>query len=160
MIPKRYGDREYICGKCGRKVGYFVITGRGDDDWGYHKDNFCQSCGEKVDWLDSKKDDFTIYVMRRYECGHFEFVRESKFIHPEEFGVTEPEFQCKILRKVCPMCEAKSMMDRAREEFERNEKVYLKYKSIQDAGKSFFTAVSDEMRESMFEMMKNEDNGE
>lgn len=160
MIPRRFGDREYVCRKCGSKVGYYVITGSGENDWGYHKDNFCQSCGEKVDWLSSTEERFTIYVMKQYECGHFEFVREYKFLHPEEYGVTEPECQCKTLRKVCPMCEAKSMMDRAMEEFARNEKVYLKYKSIQNSGKSFFTSVSDEMRESIFKKMKEEDSRE
>jgi len=59
MIPMKSGDREYICGKCGRKVGYYVIRGHGEDAWGYQKYNFCQSCGEKVDWLSSELERFT-----------------------------------------------------------------------------------------------------
>lgn len=157
MLPKRFGDREYICGKCGRKVGYYVITGSEENDWGYHKDNFCQSCGEKVDWLLSREDIFTVYVMKRYCCGHFEFTRNRIVLHPEEYGVTVPITQCKEVLKDCPVCEAKYKMDRAMEKYKRSESVYLKYKAIQESGENFFETVSDEMKETIFERMKNED---
>lgn len=158
MIPKRYKDEEYICGKCGRKVGFFVITGHGENDWGYHKDNFCQSCGEKVEWLSSREEIFTIYLMKRYKCGHFEFTRERIVLHPEEYGVTVPIAQCKGVSKNCPICEAKYKMDRAMDEYKRSEMIYQKYKAVQESGKNFFDSVSDEMKETMFERMKNEDN--
>lgn len=157
MIPKRSGDREYICGKCGRKVGYYVITGSGENDWGYNKDNFCQSCGEKVDWLSSREERFTIYLMKRYGCGHFEFSMDYRFIHPEEYGDTVPVNQCVALQGDCPMCTAKYKMDRAIEEYKSSERIYLKYKAIQESGENFFDSVSDEEREIMFERMKNDD---
>lgn len=157
MIPKRFGDREYICGKCGNKVGYYMITGSGENDWGYHKDNFCQSCGEKVDWFKSTEGLFTIYVMLRYKCGHLRFVRERVVLHPEEYDVTVSSTQCREIPKDCPMCETKYKMDMAIEEYHRNKNIYQKYKEIQERGENFFTTVSDKMREAIFDRMKYED---
>jgi len=36
------------CPVCGTKVGGFVITGSGDDDWSTHEDKFCKECGQKI----------------------------------------------------------------------------------------------------------------
>lgn len=46
----RYGDDFFVCPSCGEKVGGYFITGGGDNDWGYHQDNFCSNCGMKMNW--------------------------------------------------------------------------------------------------------------
>lgn len=38
------------CPICGNKVGGFLSTGNGADDWGTHQDKFCSECGQKIDW--------------------------------------------------------------------------------------------------------------
>ena len=38
------------CPICGNKVGGFLSTGNGTDDWGTHQDKFCSECGQRIDW--------------------------------------------------------------------------------------------------------------
>lgn len=42
------------CPRCRAEVGGFVITGSGDDDWSTHTDKFCNECGQKIDWSNTK----------------------------------------------------------------------------------------------------------
>lgn len=162
MIPirvrKRVGEEEYKCQKCGNKVGHYVITKYGENDWSYQKYNYCQSCGEKVDWLTSKEEKFTIYAMVMYICGHFSFVRTYKVLHPEEYGNTVPVKQYISVASECPICEAKYKMDKAKQEYLRQEAIYLKNKKIQDSGENYFSSVTDEIKEDMFRQMMDEDN--
>lgn len=46
------GEFYWKCPACGGRVGGYIITGSGPDDWSYEKDNFCHSCGQKIDWRD------------------------------------------------------------------------------------------------------------
>lgn len=47
----RYIHHHYFgCPICGNKVGGFLITGSGEDDWSTHQDKFCSECGQKIDW--------------------------------------------------------------------------------------------------------------
>ena len=47
------------CPICGNKVGGFIITGSGENDWRTHQDNFCSICGQKINWLNTAWE--TIY---------------------------------------------------------------------------------------------------
>lgn len=47
--PPYYNDR-FVCPVCGAFVGGYIITGGGDNDWGYEKNKFCRECGQKIDW--------------------------------------------------------------------------------------------------------------
>jgi hypothetical protein len=42
--------RYFGCPICRNKVGGFLLTGNGENDWGTHKDKFCNECGQKIDW--------------------------------------------------------------------------------------------------------------
>lgn len=42
------------CPICGNKVGGFLIVGSGFDDWSTHQDNFCNECGQKIDWSNTE----------------------------------------------------------------------------------------------------------
>lgn len=44
------GEYYWLCPKCKNRVGGFIITGRGDNDWSYEKDKFCKECGAKILW--------------------------------------------------------------------------------------------------------------
>lgn len=46
----RTGEHYWLCPSCCGRVGGYVITGSGDDDWGYEKNKFCKECGTKIDW--------------------------------------------------------------------------------------------------------------
>lgn len=43
-------DNYFGCPVCGNKVGGFLITGSGENDWHTHRDKFCSECGQKIDW--------------------------------------------------------------------------------------------------------------
>ncbi len=50
-MGSRYIHHHYFgCPICGNKVGGFLITGSGEDDWSTHQDKFCSECGQKIDW--------------------------------------------------------------------------------------------------------------
>ena len=44
------GDYYWKCPTCGNRVGGYIITGKGIDDWGYKQDKFCCECGTKINW--------------------------------------------------------------------------------------------------------------
>ena len=46
----RTGEYYWLCPNCDGRVGGYIITGGGADDWGYEKDKFCRNCGTKIDW--------------------------------------------------------------------------------------------------------------
>lgn len=48
------GEYYWMCPKCGSRVGGYVVTGTGADDWGYEEDKFCRECGTKIDWVSAK----------------------------------------------------------------------------------------------------------
>lgn len=57
MAPVLYNARRgmihhhyFGCPVCKNKVGGFLITGNGEDDWSTHQDKFCSECGQKIDW--------------------------------------------------------------------------------------------------------------
>lgn len=46
----RTGEHYWLCPNCSGRVGGYIITGRGNNDWSYEKDKFCRKCGTKIDW--------------------------------------------------------------------------------------------------------------
>lgn len=46
----RVHSRYFACPACGHKVGGYLITGPGRDDWETHEDNFCVECGQQIKW--------------------------------------------------------------------------------------------------------------
>lgn len=46
----RSGEHYWVCPCCQTRVGGYVITGSGPDDWSYEKDKFCKECGTKINW--------------------------------------------------------------------------------------------------------------
>lgn len=46
----RTGEHYWMCPHCKNRVGGYLITGSGEDDWSYHEDKFCKECGAKIDW--------------------------------------------------------------------------------------------------------------
>ena len=44
----------FACPVCKNKVGGFLATGGGEDDWTTHQDKFCCECGQAIDWSDIK----------------------------------------------------------------------------------------------------------
>lgn len=44
------GEHYWSCPNCKTRVGGFIITGKGEDDWGYEEDKFCKECGAKINW--------------------------------------------------------------------------------------------------------------
>ena len=44
------GDHYWMCPKCNNWVGGYIITGPGENDWGYKKSTFCDECGTKILW--------------------------------------------------------------------------------------------------------------
>lgn len=48
------GSRYFGCPICGNKVGGYLITGSGEDDWSTHQDKFCSECGQKIDWSNTE----------------------------------------------------------------------------------------------------------
>ena len=44
------GEHCWLCPNCNNRVGGYVITGNGYNDWSYEKDKFCSQCGTKLDW--------------------------------------------------------------------------------------------------------------
>lgn len=46
----RSGEHYWLCPNCKTRVGGYIITGGGCDDWHYEKDKFCSECGTKIDW--------------------------------------------------------------------------------------------------------------
>jgi hypothetical protein len=44
------GEYYWMCPSCGNKVGGYIITGSGSEDWSCKKDKFCSECGTKIDW--------------------------------------------------------------------------------------------------------------
>ena len=46
----RTGSYYWTCPSCGARVGGYVITGTGPDDWSYEQDNFCRKCGQEINW--------------------------------------------------------------------------------------------------------------
>lgn len=54
-MGSRYIHHHYFgCPICGNKVGGFLITGSGEDDWSTHQDKFCSECGQKIDWSNTE----------------------------------------------------------------------------------------------------------
>ena len=51
------GRRYFGCPICGNKVGGFLITGKGEDDWSTHQDKFCNECGQKIEWSNTNWTD-------------------------------------------------------------------------------------------------------
>ena len=47
------------CPICGHKVGGFLATGGGQEDWTTHRDKFCGECGQQIDWSNTEWE--TIY---------------------------------------------------------------------------------------------------
>ena len=56
LKPIKSSDRDrslehyWLCPNCKNRVGGYIITGGGDNDWGYEQDKFCSECGTKIDW--------------------------------------------------------------------------------------------------------------
>ena len=46
----RSGEHYWMCPHCKTRVGGYVVTGNGPDDWCYEKDKFCKECGTQIDW--------------------------------------------------------------------------------------------------------------
>ena len=44
------GEQYWKCPSCGGRVGGYVITGSGGNDWSYERNQFCRNCGQKIDW--------------------------------------------------------------------------------------------------------------
>jgi len=44
------GEYYWMCPICNNRVGGYIITGSGDNDWGYKEDKFCSECGTKIKW--------------------------------------------------------------------------------------------------------------
>ena len=47
----RTGEYYWLCPKCNHRVGGYIITGSGDDDWGYEEYKFCRECGTEINWI-------------------------------------------------------------------------------------------------------------
>lgn len=43
----------FACPICKNKVGGFLSTGSGENDWGTHQDKFCSECGQEINWGDT-----------------------------------------------------------------------------------------------------------
>lgn len=48
--PSYDHNKFFGCPRCGTKVGGYIITGPGWDDWTTHEDKFCRECGQKINW--------------------------------------------------------------------------------------------------------------
>lgn len=48
--PGYDNNKFFGCPRCGTKVGGYIITGGGENDWGTHEDKFCRKCGQKINW--------------------------------------------------------------------------------------------------------------
>lgn len=46
----RTGEHYWLCPNCNSRVGGYIITGGGYDDWSYEEDKFCRECGTKINW--------------------------------------------------------------------------------------------------------------
>lgn len=119
MRPIKH-DREEFCTKCGEKVGYYIITGRGDDDWGYKKEKFCSNCGEPVD----RETKHLVRVLNAYNCGHME--TESLYIecYDEDFRAKYKEKEYSLCSYSCPICELKENAEKLRAKYKRTLKAY------------------------------------
>lgn len=45
------------CPVCGTEVGGFTATGSGENDWSTHKDRYCKTCCQPIDWSKTKWED-------------------------------------------------------------------------------------------------------
>lgn len=159
MVPKRIGyercNMKYLCRKCGNTVGHFSNMDKyGNSEW--VQDNFCQRCGEKVDWLTSCESEIPILILKKYKCGHFCFGRETVTMHPEEYGTDLERALLHAYQELCPMCQDKKTAMAMMEGYRSCRKSYSERKKMMEAGEDFFTDVSDKMIEDEIRKMEED----
>ena len=141
MRPVVY-DREEFCSKCGEKVGYYVITGRGYDDWGYKKDKFCSNCGEPVD----RETEHLVRILNAYSCGHME--TKSLYIkcYDEDFRTKHKEKEYSLCSHNCPICELKEKAEKLKAKYERTLKAY-KHRTTHHKDTEYLTKIPEEFKD-------------
>lgn len=162
MEPKEVETRQghgYACVKCGATVGDYEITGSGENDWRFRKENFCHNCGEKVDWPEDRKKVFEQAVANIYSCGHVVYKIKQVNCFPEKYKETA------IYRYLheCPLCCAKSEMDGAQETYERAKRLYDNMKIMQETGGNYCKEKDEEIQDRLKQIAKRmmeEFNGE
>lgn len=141
MRPIKH-DREEFCAKCGEKVGYYIITGRGDDDWGYKKDKFCSNCGEPVD----RETEHSVKILNAFSCGHMDIDDYVVRCYDEDFKTKHKEKEYSLYSHSCPICELKEKAETLRAKYERTLKAY-KHRIKYHKDTEYLTKIPEEFKD-------------
>lgn len=133
---------EYLCSKCGAKVGYYVITGHGEDEWNYKKDKFCSRCGQPVEWE-------TAHSQKRlvgYSCGHMYIEIGCVYCYDEEYGTKYKEKSYGMCLHECPICMLKKKTDESKVKYERLLKQYQFESTHYNKNTDYLTEIPEEFK--------------